>query len=383
MSKVNISPVVSEAAMSSLQFLSELICERLSAAAEEIFRAFERTVVEYEDEVGRQRKLLEIAWKPQLKLQRIELWQQHIHEEEEVLTDQERNSSRDQEEPESLQIKEDQGEICTSQEDETKPEAETIMLTPEPEHMEPEPVTDHQLVSHRSPVAQTGSKCLDSKPQKRSGKKNLKKSLKNKKTKTKTRIYKKSLKCDTCGILFSTHYQVNLHMRVHTGERPFSCEICDKGFKRPYHLSLHKRTHTGEKPYTCKTCAKTFGRFPAMKAHMRSHTGERPHFCEMCGRRFFQLTHLKNHIRTHTGEKPFACYKCEKMFSQISTMKTHIKIHRDEGKFSCDTCGESFEQRCEFEIHMKTHKDEKSTSPSAATVGEKKPTVAKGWKIPG
>nr|XP_043905767.1 zinc finger protein with KRAB and SCAN domains 3-like [Solea senegalensis] len=77
------------------------------------------------------------------KRSHTELWQQHIHEEE-VLTDQERKSSLEQEEPESLQIKEDQGEICISQEGETKLEAETILLTPDPDHMEPEPVIDHQ-----------------------------------------------------------------------------------------------------------------------------------------------------------------------------------------------------------------------------------------------
>ncbi|KAG7518027.1 hypothetical protein JOB18_022746 [Solea senegalensis] len=98
--------------------------------------------------------------------------QQHVCKEEEVLTEQqlwnqERNSSLDQEEPESGQIKEEQEEICTSHEGEhleVKLEADSLMLTPdneESDHMEPEPDSDHQLLSHSSPVAasqdQTGS----------------------------------------------------------------------------------------------------------------------------------------------------------------------------------------------------------------------------------
>ena len=57
--------------MSSVAYLREFISERLTAAAEEIFRVFEVTVVEYEEEIDRQRKLLDVALKPEIKLNRI------------------------------------------------------------------------------------------------------------------------------------------------------------------------------------------------------------------------------------------------------------------------------------------------------------------------
>ncbi|XP_058469206.1 involucrin-like isoform X3 [Solea solea] len=139
--------------MCSLQRLRDLINERLTAA-EEIFRTVERTDVENEEDIDRQRRLLEIVWKPQVTLQRIELPQQHFYKEEvfteQQLCNQESNSSLDQEEPESLQIKEEEEEICSSQELELKQEADTFMLTPdneESDHMKPEPDTDHQLLS--------------------------------------------------------------------------------------------------------------------------------------------------------------------------------------------------------------------------------------------
>ncbi|KAI4821023.1 hypothetical protein KUCAC02_028975, partial [Chaenocephalus aceratus] len=66
-----------------------------------------------------------------------ELPQQHVCNEEEVLTDQqlcsqERNSSLDQEDPEHPQIKEEQEELCTSQEEEPlelKQETDVFMVT--------------------------------------------------------------------------------------------------------------------------------------------------------------------------------------------------------------------------------------------------------------
>ena len=59
--------------MSSVECLRELINERLTAAAEEIFRVFQETISEYEKEIDRQRRLLDIVWKPEIILNRIGL----------------------------------------------------------------------------------------------------------------------------------------------------------------------------------------------------------------------------------------------------------------------------------------------------------------------
>ncbi|KAI3369715.1 hypothetical protein L3Q82_024556, partial [Scortum barcoo] len=122
--------------MSSAECLREFVKERLSAAAEEIFTVFKQTIVEYEEEIDRQRRLLDIVWKPEIKLHRIEL--QHVCNKEEGLTEeqlfiQERNSSLDQEDPDPPQIKEEQEEISTGQQGEQlelKQETDTFESTP-------------------------------------------------------------------------------------------------------------------------------------------------------------------------------------------------------------------------------------------------------------
>ena len=63
--------------MSSVECLRELMNERLTAAAEEIFRVFQKTIVEYEEEINRQSRLLDIVWKPEIKLHRIGLYKQN------------------------------------------------------------------------------------------------------------------------------------------------------------------------------------------------------------------------------------------------------------------------------------------------------------------
>ena len=56
--------------MSSVQCLRELINQRLTAAAEEIFAVFQKTIVEFEEEIDRQRRLLDVVWKPEIRLHR-------------------------------------------------------------------------------------------------------------------------------------------------------------------------------------------------------------------------------------------------------------------------------------------------------------------------
>ncbi|XP_025756017.1 golgin subfamily A member 6-like protein 6 isoform X2 [Oreochromis niloticus] len=133
--------------MPSVQYLREFMNERLTAAAEQIFLEFEKTIVQYEEEIDRQRRLLDITWKPQIKLHRTvppDVPQQHVcedKEEEEVLPEQQ---LWNQEEPEPPQIKEEQGELCSSQEGEQlglKEETDTFMVTAaaeERDHSEPE-----------------------------------------------------------------------------------------------------------------------------------------------------------------------------------------------------------------------------------------------------
>uniref|UniRef100_A0A3B3ZEH8 C2H2-type domain-containing protein n=1 Tax=Periophthalmus magnuspinnatus TaxID=409849 RepID=A0A3B3ZEH8_9GOBI len=77
------------------------------------------------------------------------------------------------------------------------------------------------------------------------------------------------------------------------------------------------------KKYVCKLCGKLFPAWSNLEIHQRVHTGERPFKCETCGKRFSEAGNLKKHQRVHTGEKPFSCNKCGKTFAWICNLKTH------------------------------------------------------------
>ncbi|KAK0720857.1 hypothetical protein B0H67DRAFT_487052 [Lasiosphaeris hirsuta] len=117
----------------------------------------------------------------------------------------------------------------------------------------------------------------------------------------------------------------------------FFCEIpgCNKSFTQKTHLDIHLRAHTGEQPYTCKLegCGQRFSQLGNLKTHERRHTGEKPYHCEQCGKSFAQRGNVRAHMKTHSQTKPFLCRldDCNKTFTQLGNLKSH------QNKFHLDT----------------------------------------------
>ncbi|XP_034452402.1 zinc finger and SCAN domain-containing protein 2-like isoform X3 [Hippoglossus hippoglossus] len=389
--------------MSTIQSLRQFINERLQTAAEDILGCFEATVAKYEDEIGRQRRLLDVTLKPVVKLQRIELPQRHVCIKEEIPADLlERNPSPDQEEPEPPQIKEQQEEHCielpeqhflneeefpSDQQlwslernpslDQEEPEPphikeeeeicisleveqlvlkqedqDNLLLNPtfkESDHSQPEP-SDHQLLSHSSAQSQDlkggqhgNSKSVSNAEQASEKEHHVI-------TRAKESTSPSNLACSTT--------MSKIVPNICKSKKVFQCDTCGKVFKWKSRLNGHLKVHTDEKPYLCKTCGKRFCYKSKLKTHLRVHTGEKLHSCEICEKSFTSSTYLKIHERTHTGQRPFSCKTCGISFSARNTLKRHERTHTDEKPFSCKTCGKSYTRGCKLKVHMRSHKGE-------------------------
>ncbi|ELW64026.1 Early growth response protein 4 [Tupaia chinensis] len=87
------------------------------------------------------------------------------------------------------------------------------------------------------------------------------------------RPHAKAFACpvESCVRSFARSDELNRHLRIHTGHKPFQCRICLRNFSRSDHLTTHVRTHTGEKPFACDVCGRRFARSDEKKRHSKVH----------------------------------------------------------------------------------------------------------------
>ncbi|XP_071062663.1 zinc finger protein 79-like isoform X1 [Pseudochaenichthys georgianus] len=376
--------------MSKVQMLLSLKKQRVTAANEEIFALFEKTMAELEEELSlskeenkRLQQLLDAVLQPQLRIHRADVPKLVVVKEELLPDLQEWSTSLDQEDPEPLpHIKQEQeGEQLQELEeaDITKSTFTPDPVKSEDDKEKPQSSQPHQRQTEHMETEADGDDCrgpgparnsdpessLQPKTEEDTGDSSEPGTEDSSETDTEDSADWKETIEPASGSISLKHRHESVSDPRHSAEhQPFSCSVCKKAFSQSRCLKKHMRIHTGEKPHCCSVCKKAFSHSGTLKEHMRIHTVEKPHCCSVCKKAFSHSGSLKKHMRVHTGEKPFSCSVCKNAFSQNGTLKEHMRIHTGEKAHSCSVCKKAFSRSIGLKDHMRVHTGEKPHSCS-------------------
>ncbi|XP_041662028.1 zinc finger protein 595-like [Cheilinus undulatus] len=296
---------------------------------------------EHGGELDHQRNLLDVFLTPGVKTHRAGDQQLIVSKEEQK----EWSSSLDQEDSEPPHIKEEQEELCSTQEGEQLQgleEADTTtfpftLVTVKCEDDEEKPQCSSERRSEQMETGADGGDCGGAEPAKDSGPK---------------RQSQPETEIKTEDLSGSRTEEINIWQDARA----------DRSGGNSAKNIRHGRHTTDGKLHHCSECDKTFKKKQNLILHMRNHTGEKPFSCSVCGKRFIRKGELTRHHVVHTEEKPFNCSVCNKQFKHKGTLTRHLLAHTR--KSSLSDCHEIFNQECSLPLHVACHSGEKPSSCS-------------------
>ncbi|RVE61325.1 hypothetical protein OJAV_G00169580 [Oryzias javanicus] len=324
--------------MCSVQYFRELISDRLTAAAQDIFAEFEKTIIQYEEAMERQRRVLTALRRKPATKAAPQLGPAAPPPGSNRKARRSPGSKPVTPTPELKEIKKEEEELCCSQEDElllqhqetnteihheskddsqASEEVEHLLRLRIPKiHLHRIDLKQHSVQRKEeaadSPPSQQSRCSVDQSPPEplsfAEGLLSLQLVLKQEPEDSDG--YEPKPQID--------HVWSDSHSET-AGQTPQSRDPEDAASAGNFELREERRSvaygypplecssETDEKLLTCDLCDKTFKFKSLKKKHDQVHKGGMRHFCRMCGKGFTQSGDSLAHSRTHVRKKPDQC----------------------------------------------------------------------------
>ena len=112
----------------------------------------------------------------------------------------------------------------------------------------------------------------------------------------------RSFKCLQCNKRLKTKYDLSHHIKAIHDNIKFSCDLCDFNTAKQSYLKKHtEQVHEKKNNWLCKACPFACYAKSSLIVHMRIHTGEKPFECNKCLTRFSRKSCLKTHQNNCTS----------------------------------------------------------------------------------
>jgi KRAB domain-containing zinc finger protein len=165
-------------------------------------------------------------------------------------------------------------------------------------------------------------------------------------------------KCDVCDYETVHKDYLTRHLLGHTStEKLFECTECSFRAHLQSDLTKHLRGHkiVANRPFQCAHCDRACRDKADMVKHLLVHSGEKAFSCDYCEYRASVKGNLIRHMRKHTGEKPYACEYCEYRAGDKSCLTKHLRKHTGEKPYACELCDSRFVDKRALRSHMNEH----------------------------
>ncbi|XP_074698875.1 zinc finger protein 341 isoform X4 [Strix aluco] len=204
------------------------------------------------------------------------------------------------------------------------------------------------------------------------------------------------LKCTYCDKAFTKNFDLQQHIRSHTGEKPFQCIVCGRAFAQKSNVKKHMQTHKVWPPGLGCTISRNSitvqvmalnpnqpedeentgltqpSRNPApppqdMSPLEESEAGkleakqvvliDSSYQCQFCPSKFNTYFQLKSHMTQHKNEQVYKCVvkTCAQTFQKLESFLEHIKSHQEELSYRCHLCSKDFPSLYELGVHQYSH----------------------------